>query len=525
MDFTTLLKICGGLGLFLLGLVIMTDGLRALAGDAMRRVLMRFTRSPLTGAVTGATATLILQSSSATTVAAVGFVGAGLMSFSQALGVIFGANIGTTLRGWVIVLVGFKLQLGLVLMPLVLAGALARLLSRARLAQIGFALAGFGLMFIGIDVLQQAMKGLEGVVTPADFPEDTLAGRVQLILSGALITVVMQSSGAGVAAALAALYAGTINFHQAAALVIGMDIGTTFTAAMATLGGTVGARRTGFSHVIYNLFTGLGALLLLTPYMQLMEWLSPGALQQDAEFALVAFHSGFNILGVMVALPFTRQFAQLIERLFPERAPIYTHGLDASLLKEPGVALTAIHSAILDETQALLAHARALLGGTATDDKINLIELQAALNKTHDYIDQIHLKNGESPHWNTLLAQIHAIDHMQRLHERCEEDAGRAETARTTAELSGAVHSIKTALDEISYELAGKNLHQAHSLAAQNLRFMDTHAEPLRADIMRDVASGKLNVREGTECLEAIRWLQRVSVHIERITDHLQAMA
>ncbi|MDQ1362380.1 MAG: phosphate:Na+ symporter, partial [Pseudomonadota bacterium] len=148
MDVTSTLNAIGGLGLFLLGMVIMTDGLRSMAGDAVRNVLMRFTRSPLSGAVTGAVTTVILQSSSATTVTAVGFVGAGLMSFSQALGVIFGANIGTTLRGWVIVLVGFKLQLGLILMPLILFGALARLLSRSYMAHIGFALAGFGLIFV-----------------------------------------------------------------------------------------------------------------------------------------------------------------------------------------------------------------------------------------------------------------------------------------------------------------------------------------------------------------------------------------
>ena len=118
---------------------------------------------------------------------------------------------------------------------------------------------------------------------------------------------------------------------------------------------------------------------------------------------------------------------------------------------------------------------------------------------------------------------IHALDHMQRLHERCEEDSNRAAIARKTPTLTSVVHEIKNLMDSISYELMNKYSLQARSLAEQNLRFMDTHAEPLRADIMSQVASGKLSVAEGTDCLEAIRWLQRVSVHVDRITFHLYA--
>lgn len=523
MNITSILNATGGLGLFLLGMVIMTDGLRSMAGNTVRKVLMRFTKSPLSGAVTGAATTVILQSSSATTVTAVGFVGAGLMSFSQALGIIFGANIGTTLRGWVIVLVGFKLQLGLILMPLILLGALARLLTRNHIAHLGFALAGFALIFVGIDLMQLGMKGLTNVITPDSFPPDTFTGRLELILIGILFTTATQSSGAGVAMALTALFAQAINFHQAAALVIGMDIGTTVTAAMATIGGTVGARRTGFSHVIYNLLTGIFAFLLLTPYIQIWETFFPGKLVLNAEFALVAFHSGFNFLGVALVLPFTRQFAQLVERIFPEHAPIYTNNLEPSLLKEPGIALTTTYAAIHNEFVALLVHVRTLLSGSTPDDKVDLQELQAALDKTHDYIDQIHIQDGNSPHWNQLLAMIHALDHMQRLHERCEEDSYRATIARKTPTLTSVVHEIKNLMDSITDELSGKHPEQARSLAEQNLRLIDTHAEPLRADIMSQVASGKLSVAEGTDCLEAIRWLQRVSLHVDRISHHLLA--
>ena len=143
----------GGLGLFLLGMTVLTDGLRALAGRALRRLLSRFTRSPLSGAMTGAVTTAVVQSSSATTVAAVGFVGAGLLTFPQALGIVLGANVGTTITGWLVALLGFKLELGTAAMPIVLVGALIRLFARGRASAVGFAVAGFGLIFVGISLL------------------------------------------------------------------------------------------------------------------------------------------------------------------------------------------------------------------------------------------------------------------------------------------------------------------------------------------------------------------------------------
>jgi phosphate:Na+ symporter len=151
-------------------MIVMTDGLRALAGNAMRTALMRFTRTPLSGAITGAVTTAILQSSSATTVATVGFVGAGLISFSAALGIIFGANVGTTVTGWLVAILGVKLKLGTVILPLIFIGTSLKLFAQERVARLGYAIAGFGLIFVGITTLQEAMGGLQGVISPAQLP-------------------------------------------------------------------------------------------------------------------------------------------------------------------------------------------------------------------------------------------------------------------------------------------------------------------------------------------------------------------
>ena len=305
----------GGLGLFLMGMTVMSEALRALAGSRLRAWLLRFTRTPWSGALIGAATTAALQSSSATTVATVGFVQAGLISFPSSLGIIFGANVGSTGLGWLVALLGIKLDLARLMLPLVLVGAGLRLLGRSRQALVGQALAGFALLFVGIGALQQALAGQGLLLDPGRFDAASTGGRLQLLLLGLLSTVITHSSGAGVATTLAAMAAGAIALPQACALVIGMDLGTTVTALMASLGASLSARRTAAAHVIFNLLTALAAFLLLPAYLALLQWLWPAGATRDPEFALTAFHSGLNLLGVLLVLPLTAPFAALIRRL------------------------------------------------------------------------------------------------------------------------------------------------------------------------------------------------------------------
>ena len=499
----------------------MTDSLRSLAGDATRAALMRFTRNPLSGVLTGAVSTIILRSSSATTVAAVGFVGAGLMSFPEALGIIFGANLGTTITGWLVVLLGFKLKIDIFLLPIILIGAILRLFFKGRIATTGYALAGFGLIFVGIALMQQGMAGLQNVITPDQFPADTFFGRLKLVFIGIAITLVTQSSSAGIAATLTALFASAINFNQAAALIIGMDVGTTVTAAMATIGGSIGSRRTGLSHVIYNIFTGAGALILLTPYTLLWESLAPGQLINNAEIALVAFHSTFNAVGVMVVLPFTKQFAHLIEKLIKDNGRTYTQNLDKALLVESNIALTAALSSIHAELLDLLIYTKALLSSKKIRQPIKLNDLQIALDETHAYVDLIHLQKSSTPAWESLLSIIHCLDHMQRLHERCEEDVDRAMAARKTEQLTSAVNLLISSITDTIDAIESGNWATAASNNEEMTSSIFKQLEPLRDSIMTQVAAGKLSVPMATDIVEAIRWLRRVNTHINRITYHM----
>lgn len=378
------------------------------------------------------------------------------------------------------------------------------------------------MIFVGITVLQQGMENLSGIITPENLPSDTLIGRLELVGLGIIATLITQSSSAGVATALTALYTGAINFEQAAALVIGMDVGTTVTAAMAAIGGSTDAKRTGLSHVIYNLFTGIGALLLITPYTWAWETLSPGLLATNAKIGLVGFHSLFNTLGVIIVLPFTTQFASLIKKIIPGKPATYTSSLQRVLLEEPGLALTAVQNSLQSEFIALLEHVESILSNDRKGHRIDLPELQLALDSTGDYLDDLHLKTFEGADWERMIALTHSLDHMQRLHERCEEGEDRARTASTAPELLKLHDILINSISKDIEDISTSHWAQCTSRSNKTATHIHEEVEPLRALIVEKIARGSLYVDDATHCLEATRWLKRVSQHIARISFHFE---
>lgn len=518
----TIIKASGGLGIFLLGMIVMTEGLRSLAGDSIRNALMHFSRTPYSGAAAGAATTALLQSSSATTVAAVGFVGAGLLTFPQSLGIIFGANIGTTVTGWMVALFGFKFPLGMIVLPLILFGVMLRLFFKGKFASSGYALAGFGLIFVGISLLQEGMSGFEGIITPENLPSGSFLAILKLVALGIIATIITQSSSAGVATTLTALYAHAITFEQAAALVIGMDIGTTVTAAMAAIGGSVNVRRTGLSHVIYNLFTGAMAVFLIMPYIYLWQFFAADSLIENAEIALVAFHTLFNTIGVLLILPFTSRFAYFIEKLVPSKEPVYTEVLDMRLLEEPSLALEAARSSLQNEFIALLKHILFILGDKKNGRKADLPLLQTALDNTQSYVDLIDLKQEEDARWEQIIALIHILDHAQRLHERCEEDEERARVVERSDDLRQERDLLLRHTADIIDAISDKNFSKARKAGQENEASIQQAAAPYREKVTEMMAKDRISIHDGTTKLEAIRWLVRVSHHIARITFHME---
>ncbi|MHA7815457.1 MAG: Na/Pi symporter [Pseudohaliea sp.] len=336
----------GGLGLFLLAVAMITDGLKLSAGEALRGILASSTRTRLRGVLSGALVTALVQSSSAVTVATIGFVNAGLLSLGQSFGIVYGANIGTTMTGWIVAAVGFSFKVEAFALPLVGAGMLLRLLRpTSRFAAFGEAIAGFGLFFIGIDVLQEAFAAFALSVDVAGFAPQGGLGLVLYVLLGFAMTVLTQSSSAALALTLTAAGGGVLALNAAAAMVIGANVGTTSTAALAVIGATPNARRVAAAHVCFNLLTG-GVALLLLPLMLLAVDRGGAALGLAAipTVALALFHTSFNILGVALMWPLTPWLARFLARHFGTRAeglalPQY---LDRNVLGTPDLALRAL---------------------------------------------------------------------------------------------------------------------------------------------------------------------------------------
>ncbi|MFZ2099364.1 MAG: Na/Pi symporter, partial [Oricola sp.] len=512
-----LMQAAGGIGLFLLGMLLMTDSLRGMAGDRLRQVLAAFTKSPWSGAATGAATSALIQSSSATTVITIGLVGAGLLTFPHALGIIFGANIGTTITGWLVAALGFKFKLGLAAMPLTLLGVLLRMFAGGFVSRLGLGIAGFGLLFMGIDIMQAGLGALEGVVTPDSFPGDTIFGRLELVLIGVAITLVTQSSSAGVATALVALHAGAISFTQAGAMVIGMDVGTTFKAVLAVIGGSTAMRRTGYAHVLYNVATGGMAFVLLPLYVWRVEpWLAGGG---DAQFALVAFHTLFNVLGVLLVLPFTNTFARFVIRIVPESGAPLADALDERLLSSPSAALdaaiTTVHAIAFELARVL----DGLLapGGAREIEPARLRELRDALDAARLFLERIRTDHNGMRLHERYLAAMHALDHLNRLLNRCQQTARiRAlRTDRRLWRLARAMRSLVVRLIETGDDAALEpRFDKLRSVLREQRHVMREHT--IDAAAHGEIGTGTTLLR-----LDAARWLHRTAYHLWRISHHL----
>lgn len=335
----------GGLALFLLAMQMMTDGLKAFAGQHLRTLLGNWTRTPLRGVGAGVLITGLVQSSSAVTVATIGFVNAGLLSLQRALGVIFGANVGTTMTGWLVSLVGFGFKVENFALPILAVGVGLRLVAnRQRWQSLGDALAGFGLFFLGLALMQAAFSGITG-----ELEADTLFaehyGWPMFIAMGFVATLMTQSSSAALAIILTAAAGNLLALDAAAAAVIGANLGTTSTAALAVLKATASAKRLAIGHILFNAITGLIALAILPAMLwfiaRLADWLD---LEPGPVVFLAMFHTLFNLLGVVVMLPLTRVLAQQLGRLFhsAEEDNARPRYLDNTLVKTPELAIAAL---------------------------------------------------------------------------------------------------------------------------------------------------------------------------------------
>jgi phosphate:Na+ symporter len=305
-----------GLGIFLFGMHELEASLEVLGGKAFRRFLRNSTKKPLYAVFTGAFSTAVLQSSSVVTLMLLAFVGAGIISFQNSIGVILGANLGTTFTGWLVAIFGFSFKIEAFSLPLIAVGSLGRAFTTGneKLLHTFQIIAGFGFLFFGLDFMKSSIDELASQI---DLSKFVTYGNFVFLLVGLIFTALVQSSSATMVIALSMLNSGVIPFVAAGSLIIGANLGTTVTIIIGSLGkGFVAKKQVAFAHLFFNIITAAVAF----PILSVMVWFIQDILDVDNPlYALTAFHTIFNLIGVLIFLPFIKPFARVLEKLVMDK--------------------------------------------------------------------------------------------------------------------------------------------------------------------------------------------------------------
>ncbi len=446
---------------------------------------------------------------------------AGLLTFPQAVGVVLGASLGTTSTGWIVSVLGLKVSIGFYALPLVGVGAFMKLLARGRWKSFGLALAGFGLIFVGIETLQDGMQGLSGVFNLAELPSTGVFRHIVMVVIGTAMTVVMQSSSAAIATTLTALHTASINFEQAAYLVIGAAIGTTVTGVLASIGAGVSTKRTALAHVMFNVITGIIALVMLPVFLRVIGWAQIHMELEPGATSLAAFHTSFIAVGVVLFLPFVDQFSRWIERLLPEEGPELTRHLDAAVLNVPAVALEATRRALSETACEMFSVIRGRLGDPGKGvSGFYSTQLEQALDRTQQFLAKIPPVAEDQPLSHSRLAQMHAIDHLMRLRPYLNPPSVLGKTV-AYEHLQTEIALCREILEVSENGLRGRMPPEwLEILERKSLELSEMHRQG-RPAVLRQTAGGDREPGMALNTLDAMRWLNRVGYHAWRICNYL----
>jgi phosphate:Na+ symporter len=556
---STTISVLGGVGLFLLGMSVMTSGLKALAGSGLRTTLSRAAATPLSGAFWGAFVTLIIQSSSATTMTTIGLVSAGLLTFSQGLGLVFGANVGTTGTGWLIALIGVRVSLTSAALPMIFIGALVKLLGRGRWSAGGGALAGFALVLYGLTTLQQGMGGLAESLHPENLPAvygpgsswwRSLLGVLVLIVVGVAMTAVMQSSTAAIAVTLSAYFAGAVGLDQSCALIIGQNIGTATSSAMAAIGASSTAKRLALAYILFKLIAALIALVLFPVTIPLLIRASKTI---DGVTLLAGYHTAYNVVGVAILLPLMGRFTRLVERILPERGSPLTRCLDPAALVTPIATEEAVRrtvarslGTICGSIAATVTAAMDRTSARARNDSASITEASNALSQAREFIGEASGPPESEDEQERLTRTLHALDHTSRLAEL----AGRkgefapvpiatediraaqlcAEAMRNAVSIGSAVGALPDGLDgtPVKAFVEEKEVADGEAPTRQAIIQLEGCAKALgelllahRKVTLSSVAGGAVSADEAIARVETVRRLEGLARHAWRSAAYL----
>ena len=529
-------SIIGGLGLFLLAIGMMTDGLKLAAGNALRTLLAKWSKTPFRGVVSGAAMTALVQSSSAVTVASLGFVNAGLLSMRHALGIVYGANIGTTMTGWLVAMVGFKLNIQAVALPMIGVGMILKLLKpNSRLASVGIAIAGFGLFFVGIDSLKTAFEGIVSTFDLSQFKAEGVEGFLMYLVIGFVMTVLTQSSSASIALTITAATSGMVGIYAAGAMVIGANIGTTSTAMFASIGATSSAKRVAAAQVVFNVATAVVAALILPLLFGLIHWITAVAeIDADPGITLAIFHTLFNLLGVALIFPLNDRLASFLEQRFvslEEEASKPKH-LDKNIAQTPDLAVNALILELLSASDRFLHVYPKLFSQqsseiTAVENDIHGVE--ALCQHISQFIVDVE-RAALSEETTKALASLMRVEHYMLSSAQkalAISAVSRRRDVLTKAELEGQLLNYLSVTNEFMRMVRWRQFDSSDALSLQ-FDLLDKEHHKVKSALVMGATQGDIAVTQmtdATECMEYLlqivqMWV-KVFVRIQQVEDSI----
>ncbi|HBG01868.1 MAG TPA: sodium:solute symporter [Firmicutes bacterium] len=530
---TIIVGLFGGLGLFILGMQLLADGLQKAAGERMRRILELFTSKPILAVLTGTAVTALLQSSSTTTVMIVGFVNSGMMTLTQALGTIMGANIGTTITAQI---VSFNID-GLAY-PLIAIGALLYYFSKNRLRRYtGMGILGFGLLLLGLSTMSTSVSPVREY-EPFLQLLVTLGNRPFLgILAGALFTAVIQSSSATTGLVIAFSWQGILSLPAGLALIVGANLGTCITVVLACLGSSSGARRAALSHVLFNLAGVILFVVFRRPFTSLVL-LTGGTVARQVANA----HTLFNVFTTIILFPLLPRFVKLVTRIVPgddqalEAKPQF---LDERLIQTPGALIGAKQEAFRMGTLAVdmveQAVAAFLEGKTTQLDQIERREdvvntLEKAITSYLAKVNQYSMNENEARESVNLMHVVNDLermaDHAMNIVElAANREMGRLSLSDAAAEDLKRMFDVVNRISGSALEALGdRDVRKAKGLIADD-DLVDELEKRYRTSHIERLNQGLCNPEVGVLFLDVVSNLERVADHAHNIAEAVADIA
>ncbi len=534
MDLQTLLfMFFGGLGIFLFGIKYMGDGLQKAAGDRLREILDRFTTNPIMGVFAGIFVTILLQTSTGTTVLTIGLVNAGFMTLKQAIGVIMGANIGTTVTAFII---GIKISK--FALPIIAVGTfLIFFFKNNKVNNYGQVIFGFGALFYGLNLMGDAMKPLRDVQAFADLTVSMSENALLGVLIGTVFTMIVQSSSASIGL-LQTLYSqGLMDLQAALPVLFGDNIGTTITAVLASLGASIAARRAALTHVIFNLIGTVIVLILFIPYLYLIGRLQD-LLALNPEMTIAFAHGIFNVSNTLIQLPFIAMLAIIVTKIIPGQDSAIEYKalhLDERFIREsPSIALGQGKKEVLRMAELSEKGLEAVGEYMKTHDKKHgelIPQFEDAINnldrKITDYLVQLSshsLSNEDSRLHSTLMDTIRDIerigDHMENIMELVESQlANKVKFSDSAiADLDEMFDLTLSTVRQSFKSLETNNIEEARSVLEKEEK-IDKMERDLRKKHIARVNENKCTGSAGIIYVDIVSNLERIGDHAVNIAE------